>query len=217
MQFSRTLVAPSILSADFKRLGQEIDSVISAGADMIHLDVMDGHFVPNISFGLPILHSIAGTVKVPIDCHLMISNPESFVEKFASGGADIITVHAEASNHLERLLSHIKGLGKKSGLAFNPHTDVEILKYVVHATDLVLIMTVNPGFGGQEFIPATVPKIRRVAEIARAAGRSIMIQVDGGITSDNKNIVIGAGANVIVAGSFVFSKQDYRASVESLR
>ncbi len=217
MTQKKVLIAPSILSADFTRLGEEIESVTKAGADLLHLDVMDGHFVPNISFGLPILHSVSKIAKIPVDCHLMISNPEQYIEKFAGGGAEIITVHAEASFHIERLLCQIRSFGKKAGISFNPHSDVEMLKNVIHAVDLILIMTVNPGFGGQSFIAAMLPKIARAAEIARSSGREIMLQVDGGITPENKSLVIDAGANVIVAGSSVFSCSDYAAAIAGLR
>ena len=217
MADNKVLIAPSILSADFSRLGEEIANVRDAGADWLHLDVMDGHFVPNISFGLPILDSISKIAKMPIDCHLMITNPEMYVEKFARSGSDIITIHAEASFHVERLLSQIRSLGKKSGLSFNPHSDVEILKYVIHAVDLVLIMSVNPGFGGQKFIASALDKIKRVRQIAAAAGRDIYIEVDGGVTGENKDAIISAGANVLVAGSSVFSKPDYRSAIKELR
>ncbi|HNY11585.1 MAG TPA: ribulose-phosphate 3-epimerase [Candidatus Wallbacteria bacterium] len=217
MTHKKVLIAPSILSADFARLGEEVEKVTKAGADLLHLDVMDGHFVPNISFGLPILRSVSRIAKVPIDCHLMISNPEQYIEKFADGGSEIITVHAEASFHIERLLCQIRSLGKKAGISFNPHSDVEILKNIIHAVDLVLVMTVNPGFGGQSFISQMLPKIARVAEIVKSSGREIMLQVDGGITAENKSLVIGAGANVIVAGSSVFSCSDYAAAIAGLR
>jgi len=217
MADNKVLIAPSILSADFSRLGEEIANVRDAGADWLHLDVMDGHFVPNISFGLPILDSISKIAKMPIDCHLMITNPEMYVEKFARSGSDIITIHAEASFHVERLLSQIRSLGKKSGLSFNPHSDVEILKYVIHAVDLVLIMSVNPGFGGQKFIASALDKIKRVRQIAADAGRDIYIEVDGGVTGENKDAIISAGANVLVAGSSVFSKPDYRSAIKELR
>ncbi|MEZ7891825.1 MAG: ribulose-phosphate 3-epimerase [Candidatus Wallbacteria bacterium] len=215
---NKVLIAPSILSADFANLGGDIEKVSAAGADILHLDVMDGHFVPNISFGLPILNAVKKIAKIPIDCHLMITNPEEFVEKFAKSGADIITIHAEASFHVERLLTQIKKFGVKAGISFNPHSDVEILKYVIHTVDLVLIMSVNPGFGGQEFIPAVLPKIKRVKEIADEFNKSgIMIQVDGGVTKENKDSIIAAGANVLVAGSSVFAKPDYRQAIADLR
>lgn len=217
MPQKEVLIAPSILSADFNRLGDEIEAITRADADWIHLDVMDGHFVPNISFGLPVLNSISKTAKIPIDCHLMITNPEQFVEKFAEAGADIITIHAEASFHIERLLTQIRSLGKKAGISFNPHTDIEMLKHIIHTVDLVLIMSVNPGFGGQKFIESSIAKIRRTAEIAREHGRDIYIQVDGGISPQNKDAIINAGANVIVAGSSVFSKPDYAAAIAALR
>lgn len=215
---NKVLIAPSILSADFGRLNEEVINVIKAGADFLHLDVMDGHFVPNISFGFPILESISKISTVPIDCHLMISNPENYIERFAKKNASIITIHIEATNHAERLLSQIKSLGKLAGISFNPQTDVNCLEYLIHTIDLVLIMSVNPGFGGQSFIYSAIDKIKKVKEIAiKHKKENLYIQVDGGITNENKQLVIDAGVNIIVSGSYIFSSKDYKLAINSLR
>ncbi len=196
-------ISPSILASDFANLEKEIKKIDEAGCDLIHIDVMDGSFVPNISFGLPVISSIRKCTKKPFDVHLMIDSPERYLEDFKKAGADIITVHAEATKHLHRTLQAIKALGLKSGVALNPGTDVSCLKYVLDHTDMILVMTVNPGFGGQKFIPETVEKIKEVKTLI--GDRNIDIQVDGGISSENAAVVIEAGANVLVSGSAIFN------------
>ena len=209
------LIAPSILAADFARLGEEVRAIDAAGADYIHIDVMDGHFVPNISFGTPIMESIRGVTKKPFDVHLMIAPVDPYLESFAKAGADIITVHAEAGPHLDRSLQAIRAMGKKAGVSLNPATPASVLKHVLDRLDLILVMSVNPGFGGQSFIPAMLEKISEVRDMV--GGRNIDIEVDGGITRHNAGDVVRAGANVLVAGSAIFKTKDYAAEIRAIR
>ena len=197
-------LAPSILAADFFRLGEQIKEVEKAGARYLHIDVMDGTFVPSISFGLPLITSIRKNTGLIFDVHLMVTEPERFVDQFADAGADIITVHYEACTHLNRTLKHIKERGIKAGVALNPATIPDNLRYLYDYMDMILVMSVNPGFGGQKFIPETLDKLREVRKLVKESGRGIDIEVDGGITLDNVSEILGAGANVIVSGSSVF-------------
>ena len=206
MSNSQVLIAPSILSADFSNLKDEIKKVEDSGADWIHIDVMDGVFVPNITIGAPVVKCIKAVTKLPLDVHLMIIEPDKHIKDFADAGANIITVHAEACKHLERTLSHIKELGCKAGVSFNPHTPVHALKYVLEIVDLVLVMTVNPGFGGQKFISSVVPKISEVKKLFQEANLTNKhIEVDGGINIQTAPIVRSAGANVLVSGNAIYS------------
>lgn len=210
-------IAPSILSADFAKLGDEIKDVERGGADYIHVDVMDGHFVPNITIGPLIVEAIRPVTQLPLDVHLMIENPDQYIEAFAKAGADYITVHAEASKHLHRTVQLIKSTGVKAGVVINPATPVEVLKHVIEDIDLVLLMSVNPGFGGQKFIPSVLPKIRQVKEMANELNPGLEIEIDGGVNEETARLCIEAGANVLVAGSAVFNKEDRAAAIASLR
>jgi len=212
------LIAPSILAADFARLGDEVRAADAAGADWIHVDVMDGHFVPNISIGPLVVKALRPLTKKPLDVHLMIAPADPYLEAFAKAGADIITIHPEAGPHLERSLSVIRSLGKRAGVALNPSTPESAIGYVIDKVDLVLAMTVNPGFGGQSFIPAVVDKVRALKKMI--GGRPIDLEVDGGITPETAPLVTAAGANVLVAGSAIFgagSREAYASRVSALR
>ena len=208
-------IAPSLLSADFSRLESELDTITSA--DILHLDVMDGHFVPNITIGPPIIKALRGRTKLPFDCHLMISEPQKYIDRFLEAGADMISIHVEAEPHLQRALQMIRDGGAKAGIAINPATSVESLSTAIEFCDYVLVMTVNPGFGGQKFIEPCVPKIRHISRMVRERGLSVEIEVDGGVDVKTAPVVVAAGASILVAGSAVFGKEDRPAAMESIR
>lgn len=210
-------IAPSILSADLGRLADEIAAVERAGADWIHVDVMDGRFVPNITLGPVVLSAVRRATKLPVDVHLMIVEPERYVEAFARAGADVISIHVEACTHLQRTLAEIRRLGKKAGVVLNPHTPEDSLRYVLPDIDLILVMSVNPGFGGQSFIPSVLPKLRALRKQIDEAGLAIDLEIDGGIAPDTAASVVEAGADVLVAGSAVFGQTDRLAAISALR
>ena len=211
-------IAPSILSADFSKLGEEVIKLHDAGADFIHIDVMDGEFVPNISFGMPVIKAIRNKTDKVFDVHLMINNPQRYIDDFIEAGADIITLHYESEKHLDRAIQYIKSKGIKAAVALNPATPTVVLKNIIGSLDMVLIMSVNPGFGGQSFIPYSLDKIREVKQMAiEANNEDILIQVDGGIDSNNVKDVVEAGANVIVAGSAVFKNDVIEENIKALR
>jgi len=211
------LIAPSLLSADFARLGEDVGNVVAAGGDIIHIDVMDGHFVPNITIGPLVVKAIRRITDRPLDVHLMIENPERYLDDFAAAGADWITVHVETGYHLHRTLARIRELGKKAGVVLNPATPLASLEWVLEEIDLVMLMSVNPGFGGQSFIPSTLEKIKQLKGLIDARGLKVGIEVDGGITPANIGAVAAAGANIFVAGSAIFGQPDYRQIISQMK
>lgn len=210
-------IAPSILSADFARLAEEVACVEEAGADLLHIDVMDGHFVPNLTVGPPIVEALRKVTKLPLDVHLMITNPDAFVAEFADAGADYLTVHVEAAPHLHRTAQAIKERGVKAGVTLNPATSLAAIEEILPDIDLLLIMSVSPGFGGQQFIPWTLAKIARARALLDRAGSDAVLEVDGGVKVDNAATIIEAGADILVSGSAIFSSQDYRATIAAMR
>ena len=210
-------IAPSILSADFSKLGEEIKDVERGGADYIHVDVMDGHFVPNITIGPLIVDSIRPITKLPLDVHLMIENPDQYIEDFAKAGADYITVHVEACRHLHRTIQLIKSLGVKAGVVLNPATPVQLIEPIIEDLDMVLLMSVNPGFGGQKFILSVLTKIKQVKEMSEQKGLNLEIEVDGGVNEETALLCVEAGATVLVAGSAVFNQSDRRDAISRLK
>lgn len=211
------LIAPSILSADFARLADEVAAVEQAGADLLHIDVMDGHFVPNLTVGPPIVKALKNVTKLPLDVHLMMTNADAFIPDFAKAGADYLTVHVEACPHLHRTIQSIKERGVKAGVTLNPATPVQALEEILPDVDLVLIMSVNPGFGGQQFIASCLNKVRTTRQMLDRIGSRALLEVDGGVKADNAATVLEAGADVLVAGSAIFSGRDYAATISALR
>lgn len=211
------LVAPSLLAADFARLGEEVSAIAAAGADWLHLDVMDGHFVPNISFGPAVVKALRKRCRLPFDVHLMIAPADPYLAAFAEAGADLITLHPEAGPHLHRSLQTIRALGRKAGVVLNPGTPASAVEPVLDLCDLILVMTVNPGFGGQSFIPSMLPKIAALRAMIDASGRDIRLEVDGGVTAATAPAVLEAGADVLVAGTAVFGAPDYAAAIAAIR
>ena len=210
-------IAPSLLSADFGRLAEEVSAVEKAGADLLPLDVMDGRFVPNITIGPPVVAAVKRNAKLPLDVHLMIVEPEKYLEAFADAGADVITVHAEATPHLQRAVARVRELGKKAGVSLNPSTSLSTIEWVLTDIDMVLLMTVNPGFGGQTFLPSMIGKVELLRAQLSRAGLPVDIEVDGGIKADNVSEVVKAGANVIVSGSGIFGTKDYGKTISEMR
>jgi ribulose-phosphate 3-epimerase len=212
-----TIIAPSLLAADFARLGEEVAAIEAAGADWLHLDIMDGHFVPNISFGPAVVKALRKHSRMPFDVHLMIAPADPYLAAFAEAGADLISLHPEAGPHLHRSLQTIRALGKKAGVVLNPGTPASVLAPVLDLLDLVLVMTVNPGFGGQSFIHSQLPKIAEIRRMIDATGRGIHLQIDGGVTAETAPLCIEAGADTLVAGTAVFGKPDYAAAIAAIR
>lgn len=214
---SEILIAPSILAADFANLERDVCMLNDSATDYIHIDIMDGQFVPNISFGFPVCKAIYKHAKKPLDFHLMIENPDIYLDACIDAGAEIISVHYEACRHLHRTVQHIKSLGAKAGVAINPHTPVNVLEEIISILDVVLIMSVNPGFGGQQFIPSTYEKVEKLKKLATSANANVLIEVDGGVQDSNAKALVDAGANMLVAGSFVFNSENPQETIANLK